>query len=186
MKDFVHAHPMAKGESMDSMKMGDKSADNHADGGHDHSTMEGTTTKPSASEVAAHTAFPRAGLYKLWAQFQRNNKVINVPFVVRVPEGEQSKTANNQSVPSDAIKVTVSGNGYEPSQINVEKGKPVKLAFFRKDADNCGGEVVFSKLNITKKLPVGETVLVEFTPQEAGDISFACGMNMMKGKILAQ
>jgi plastocyanin len=184
MKDFVHAHPMAKGESMDSMKMGDNPADNHADGGHDHATMEGTTTKPSASEVAAHTAFPRAGLYKLWAQFQRGGKVISVPFVVRVPEGEQSKTASNQSVPSDAIKVTVSGSGYEPSEIKVEKGKPVKLAFFRQDANNCGGEVIFSKLNITKKLPVGETVLVEFTPTEAGELGFACGMNMLKGKVI--
>ncbi len=186
MKDFVHAHPMAKGESMDSMKMDDKPADNQADGNHDHSTMEGATTKESASEVSAHTAFPRAGLYKLWAQFQRNNKVINVPFVVRVPEGEQSKTANNQTVPSDAIKIVVSGNGYEPSEIKVEKGKPVKLVFLRQDANNCGGEVIFSKLNITKKLPVGETVLVEFTPTEAGDISFACGMGMMKGKVLVQ
>ncbi len=184
MKDFVHAHPMAKGESMDSMKMGDKPADNHADGGHDHATMEGTTTKPSASEVSAHTAFPRAGLYKLWAQFQRGGKVISVPFIVRVPEGEQSKTASNQSVPSDAIKVTVSGSGYEPSEIKVEKGKPVKLAFFRQDANNCGGEVIFSKLNITKKLPVGETVLVEFTPTEAGELGFACGMNMLKGKVI--
>ncbi|MDQ3179675.1 MAG: hypothetical protein M3Q33_04050 [Acidobacteriota bacterium] len=153
MKDFVHAHPMAKGESMDSMKMGDKPADNHADGGHNHSTMEGTTTKPGVSEVSAHTAFPRAGLYKLWAQFQRGGKVISVPFVVRVPEGEQPKTANNQSVLSDAIKVTVSGDGYEPSEIKVEKGKPVKLAFLRKDANNCGGEVVFSKL-----FPLGQYI----------------------------
>ena len=60
--------------------------------------------------------------------------------------------------------MTINKNGYEPSEIKVEKGKPVKLAFYRADADNCGGEVVFSKLSITKKLPVGETVLVEFTP----------------------
>lgn len=35
-----------------------------------------------------------------------------------------------------------------------------------------------------KPLPVGETVLVEFTPAAAGDITFACGMNMLKGKVL--
>ncbi|MBA4122170.1 MAG: cupredoxin domain-containing protein [Acidobacteria bacterium] len=189
MKDFVHAHPMSKGEhdEMNGMKMGDEKSDNHADDGHKHSTMEGTTTKPSESEVSAHTAFPRAGLYKLWAQFQRGGKVINVPFIVRVPEsGDQPKAANNDSVPSDAIKITVSKNGYEPSEIKVEKGKPVKIAFTRADAENCGGEVVFSKFNITKKLPVGETVLVEFTPTEAGEIGFACGMGMMKGKVLVR
>jgi plastocyanin domain-containing protein len=66
----------------------------------------------------------------------------------------------------------------------VKKGQPVKLAFYRADADNCGGEVVFSKQNIKKKLPVGETVLVEFTPTEAGEIAFACGMDMMRGKLV--
>jgi plastocyanin len=188
MKDFVHAHPMSKGEykEMSGMKMDDKKSDEYSAGGHKHSTTEGATTKPSRSEVSAHTAFPRAGLYKLWAQFQRGGKVINVPFVVRVPEGDQPKAANSDSILSDAIKITVSKNGYEPAEVKLEKGKPVKLAFYRADAENCGGEVVFSKLNITRKLPVGETVLIEITPQESGEISFACGMGMMQGKILVQ
>jgi len=183
MKDFVHAHPMAKGEKMSDMKMDDKKADEHSVGGHDHSTMEGETKKTSASEVSAHTAFPRAGLYKLWAQFQRGGKVISVPFIVNVPAGntEPSKAAN---VPADATKITVSANGYEPSSIPVKKGQPVKLAFYRADSNNCGGEVVFSKQNIKKKLTVGETVLVEFTPTDAGEIGFACGMDMMRGKLV--
>ena len=183
MKDFVHAHPMAKGEKMGDMKMDGKKADEHSAGGHQHSTMEGTVTKPSASEVSAHTAFPRAGLYKLWAQFQRGGKVISVPFVVNVPAGN-SEPARAANVPEGAIKITVSGDGYEPSSIPVKKGQPVKLAFYRADADNCGGEVVFSKQNIRKKLPVGETVTVEFTPTEAGEIGFACGMDMMRGKLV--
>ncbi len=183
LKDFVHAHPMAKGESMDSMKRGEAKTEEHKADGHDHSTMEGTLTEPSASEVSAHTAFPRTGFYKLWAQFQRGGKVISVPFVVDVPAGnsEPVKAAN---VPDGAIKITVSASGYEPSSVPVKKGQSVKLAFYRPDAAGCGGEVVFPKQNITKKLPVGETVIVEFTPTEAGEIAFACGMDMMRGKIV--
>jgi plastocyanin len=183
LKDFVHAHPMAKGEKMSGMKMDDKKGDNHSAGGHDHSTMEGTTTKASASEVSAHTAFPRAGLYKLWAQFQRGGKVISVPFIVNVPAATTvaSKAAN---VPAGATKITVSASGYEPSQVSVKKGQPIKLAFYRADSNNCGGEVVFSKQNIKKILPVGETVLVEFTPIDTGEIAFACGMDMMRGKLV--
>jgi hypothetical protein len=169
---------MSKGEHDKSGKTNDHDAD-----GHKHSTMEGAVTKPSASEVAAHTAFPRAGLYKVWAQFQRGGKVVTVPFVVNsgVSQKADVKMAN---VPEGAIKVTVSGDGYGPASIPVKKGEAVKLAFYRADADNCGGEVVFSKQNIKKKLPVGETVLVEFTPQEAGDIAFTCGMSMYKGKLV--
>jgi len=183
MKDFVHAHPMAKGEKMGDMKMDGKKADEHSADGHNHSTMEGETKKTSQAEVSAHTAFPRAGLYKLWAQFQRGGKVISVPFVVNVPAGN-NELARAANVPADAIKITVSGDGYTPALIPLKKGQPVKLAFYRADSNNCGGEVVFSKQNISKKLPVGETVLVEFTPTEAGEIGFACGMDMMRGKVV--
>lgn len=182
--DFVHAHPMAKGESMDRMKMdGDKKEKDHNTDGHSHSGDSKEANKPSAYEVSAHTAFPRAGMYKLWAQFQRGGRVISVPFIVNVPAGstEPAKVAN---VPSGATKITVSSDGYEPSSISVVKGQPVKLAFYRADSNNCGGEVVFDKLNIKKKLPVGETVLVEFTSNETGEIAFACGMNMLSGKVI--
>ena len=182
--DFVHAHPMAKGESMNGMKMdGDKKEKDHNADGHSHSEDSKDANKPSASEVSAHTAFPRAGLYKLWAQFQRGGKVISVSFIVNVPAGsnEPAKAAN---VPSGATKVTVSSDGYEPSSISVLKGQPVKLAFYRADSNNCGGEVIFAKQKIKKKLPVGETVVVEFTPTEAGEIAFACGMDMLRGKLV--
>lgn len=182
--DFVHAHPMAKGEKMDGMKMdGDAKEKDHNADGHSHGADSKDPNKPSAYEVSAHTAFPRAGLYKLWAQFQRGGKVISVPFVVNVPAGSANrvKAAN---VPAGATKITVSSNGYEPSSIPVVKGQPVKLAFYRADSENCGGEVVFAKQKIRKKLPVGETVLVEFTPTEAGEIAFACGMDMLRGKLV--
>lgn len=79
LKDFLHAHPMSQGE-------------HSAAGGHQHA--EGTKphtdamTGVSPSEVAAHTTFPQAGLYKVWAQFQRANNVITVPFVLNVAAGE--------------------------------------------------------------------------------------------------
>ncbi len=185
MQDFVHAHPMSKGEH-DAMKKPEMKTVEHNADGHKHGDEKADTKKARESEVAAHTAFPRSGKYKIWAQFQRNNQIITVPFVVNVKANEQKAETKAANVPAGAIKVTVSKNGYEPSEIKLEKGKPVKLAFYRADAENCGGEIVFSKLNITRKLPVGETVLVEFTPTEAGEISFACGMNMMKGKVLVQ
>lgn len=183
MQDFVHAHPMSKGEH-DSMKKMD--ADDHNADGHKHGDAKTATKKASQTEVAAHTAFPRAGLYKVWAQFQRNDQIITVPFTVNVKANDQKAEVKAANVPAGAIQVTVSGDGYEPSQVSVKKGQPVKLAFYRADANNCGGEVVFAAQKITKKLPVGETVLVEFTPPDSGEITFACGMNMLKGKVLVQ
>lgn len=179
MKDFVHAHPMSA------------EAHNAGGGHHDdknskpHSHKSETAAK-SASEVAAHVAFPRPGLYKIWAQFQRGGRVIDVPFVVQIAPAKQQTAAKAAEVPAGAIKVTVSGDGYEPAAIEVKKGQPVRLAFYRADAENCGGEVVFPKLNIRKKLPVGETVVVEITPPEAGEIAFTCGMKMYQGALIVQ
>ncbi|MFZ1700982.1 MAG: cupredoxin domain-containing protein [Pyrinomonadaceae bacterium] len=179
--DFVHAHPMAKGESMDGMKMeGEK---DHGADGHSHGEETKGDKKALGYEVSAHMTFPRPGIYKLWAQFQRAGRIIIVPFIVDVPAGDNGpvKAAN---VPAGATKITVSEKGYEPASVPVKKGQPVKLAFYRSDANNCGGEVVFAKLNIRKKLPVGETVMVEFTPKDSGEIAFACGMNMLSGKVV--
>jgi uncharacterized cupredoxin-like copper-binding protein len=179
LKDFVHAHPMSKSEHKESGETNDHNAD-----GHKHSTMEDETTKPGASEVSAHTAFPRSGIYKIWVQFQRAGKVITVPFVVNVKEAKKNTSESKTSDSGDAVKVTVSSSGYEPASITVKKGQPVKLAFKRTDANNCGGEVVFAKQNIKKKLPVGETVLIEFSPKETGEIAFTCGMEMYTGKVV--
>lgn len=81
------------------------------------------------------------------------------------------------------IKVTTI---YEPKSVKVKKGEPVKMEFTRIDDKNCGDELVFPKLGIKKTLPVGEPVLVEFTPTESGDLAFQCGMDMMKGKIVVE
>ena len=183
-QEFLHAHPMEKTEMS-----AEHGGMNHDATPHSHPTGAKTNdTKASASEVSAHTTFPKAGLYKVWAQFQRNDRVITVPYTVRVGVGEMvaSNQQRDAQVPTDAIKVTVSGAGYEPSRVEVKRGQPVKLAFYRKDADNCGGEVVFPKLNVRKKLPVGQTVVVEVTPKEAGELAFTCGMNMYKGALVVQ
>ncbi len=180
LEDFVHAHPMAKGESIN---MGDPEQGDHGAEGHKHSAGEGERKETGESEVSAHTTFPRAGIYKLWAQFQRRGKVISIPFIVDVP-ASKSEPVKAASVPTGYTQITVSEKGFEPASVNAKVGTTVLLAFYRKDAENCGSEVIFAKQNIEKNLPVGETVLVEFTPTSSGEIAFACGMNMLKGKLV--
>ena len=84
------------------------------------------------------------------------------------------------------VKVRVTKNGFSPATINVEKGHLLNLVFYRADNEGCGTEVVFPSLNIRKKLPLKKNVTVQITPKEAGEINFSCGMNMMKGTIIAE
>ena len=180
---FLHVHAM-EGEIAEA-----KGTDGGAHDMQGHGNMQmdvnPDTTTPAKPTVRAHTEFPSPGLYKLWGQFQRGGKVITVPFVLNIAPGEAATTSAAE-VPPGAIKIDLSSKGFEPSQVNVSKGQTVKLAFSRKDDGNCGSEVVFTKLNLKKTLPAGKMTIVEITPTETGDLAFACGMDMLKGKLVVE
>src|SRR5229473_676202 len=82
--DYLHVHPTEKGKvnhgtmaGMKGMEGMDRSKAAQANG----------EKSPISSEISAHTKFPRRGLYKVWAQFQRGGRVITVPFVLSVAAG---------------------------------------------------------------------------------------------------
>lgn len=100
------------------------------------------------------------------------------------PVAEAVKPDHTVNAAGETVRIEVAANGYTPKTIGVKKGQPVKLEFFRKDEDNCGEELVFPSLNIKKDLPVGKAVVVEVTPSESGEIKFACGMDMLRGKLI--
>lgn len=83
------------------------------------------------------------------------------------------------------IKVTVKG-GYSPDVIVVRQGKPVQLQFYRDETASCSEEVIFGDFGIAKNLPAFKTTPIEFTPDEPGEFTFACGMNMMRGKLIVE
>jgi hypothetical protein len=89
-------------------------------------------------------------------------------------------------VPSGAVLVNISMIGFDPDTIPATAGQPIELAFFRPNDQNCAREVVFPDLGIEKKLPPGETTVVDITPPKTGALGFACGMNMLKGKLIVR
>lgn len=83
------------------------------------------------------------------------------------------------------IKVTVKG-GYSPDVIVVKVGIPVRLEFYRDEASACTEQVVFGDFGIAKYLPAFQTTPIEFTPDKTGEFTFACGMNMVRGKLIVE
>ncbi len=140
----------------------------------------------ASSIVSAHVTFPKPSIYRIWAQFKRGGKVTTVPFTFEVKKGEAEKILESAQIPKGAFKIVVSKDGFTPQEISFKKGQPLQLAFYRVDEENCGSEVVFKDLNIKKSLPVGKVVVVDIPTDKAGEISFACGMDMYKGKIIIQ
>ncbi len=75
-------------------------------------------------------------------------------------------------------------NGYSPAVVRVRVGQPVRLEFHRVDRSSCTEEVVIPDFGIRSFLPTGRTTAVEFTPSAPGVHEFACGMGMVRGKIV--
>jgi len=76
--------------------------------------------------------------------------------------------------------------GYDPDVIVVKRGKPVRLHFNRQESAICSEMVVFDQIDQSAKLPEGETVTIEFTPEKRGEIPFQCQMGMLRGKVIVQ
>jgi plastocyanin domain-containing protein len=83
------------------------------------------------------------------------------------------------------VDIIVKG-GYNPDVIVVQAGKPVRLNFLRQESASCSEMVIFGDFDKSAKLPEGETVPIEFTPEEPGEYEFTCQMGMLRGKIIVE
>ena len=92
-----------------------------------------------------------------------------------------SASVNEKGV--QEINVTVKG-GYSPDVIVVNKGMPVRLNFYRDETSSCSEQVIFGDFRIARNLPAFKTTKIEFIPDKAGEFTFTCGMNMLRGKLI--
>ena len=85
------------------------------------------------------------------------------------------------------VEITVSPAGYSTGRIALQAGVPARLVFTRTVDNGCLHQVQIPDLGIeATELPLNEAVAIEFTPEAAGEYTFACGMNMMKGMLLVR
>ena len=107
-----------------------------------------------------------------------------VAFVLWYFFGEKERVAATVAASGvQEVKITVKG-GYDPDVILVKLGQPVRLDFYRDETASCSEQVVFGDFGIARDLPAFKTTSIEFTPEKAGEFTFACGMNMMRGKVI--
>lgn len=76
--------------------------------------------------------------------------------------------------------------GYTPDVIVVKHGRPVRLNFRREETASCSEMVLFPDFNKSARLPTGETVAVEFVPEQPGEYGFACQMGMFRGRLVVE
>lgn len=85
------------------------------------------------------------------------------------------------------VAVRVTDSGFEPARVSVPVGVASTLVFTRTSSATCATSVVGPALGIAETaLPLGEAVRVRVMPERAGELAFACGMDMFTGVVVAQ
>jgi RND family efflux transporter MFP subunit len=87
-------------------------------------------------------------------------------------------------VASGEVTVEVTDEGYKPSTVNLEAGRAHRITFVRRSLSACGEELEFPALGTKVDLPLNEPVVVEIPARPEGELSFACGMDMLRGRVI--
>ncbi|MFH0951105.1 MAG: cupredoxin domain-containing protein, partial [bacterium] len=100
--------------------------------------------------------------------------------------GDNVDNISTEPVISDQqiVKMTLDGRGYRPDILYVKQGVPVKWIIDVDRVRGCTRDIILQgNYNIKKSLVAGQNI-IEFTPQDIGEIPFSCGMEMIWGKFV--
>ncbi len=85
------------------------------------------------------------------------------------------------------INMTVNQNGWNPDAFIIKKGVPVKLNIYVERLTSCLSGIRIPKYGLSKDFSrVGETVTLEFTPNEEETVLFTCPMGMVSGRFIVK
>ncbi|MEX2538539.1 MAG: heavy metal translocating P-type ATPase [Actinomycetota bacterium] len=86
---------------------------------------------------------------------------------------------------AQVVDIIVQG-AYSPSTIRARQGVPLRITFDRREGGECTSKVVFSDWRKSFDLPAFKKTTVTLTTDEVGDFAFACGMNMVHGRLIVE
>ncbi|MEO3807023.1 heavy metal translocating P-type ATPase [Nonomuraea sp. B1E8] len=76
--------------------------------------------------------------------------------------------------------------GYRPEVVRVRQGIPLRLVFDRRESGECTSRVIFPDFGVSRSLPAFARSVVELDPRQAGEYRFACGENMVHGRLIVE
>ncbi|MBL8914528.1 MAG: cupredoxin domain-containing protein [Archangium sp.] len=107
--------------------------------------------------------------------------------VVHLKPGAKSKVAalvKFATAPAQRVEVSVTSEGFVvPPTATLRAGQQVTLVVTRSVEKTCATDIVLKDFGITQPLPLNKPVEVTFTPTKAGQVRFACAMDMVSGSL---
>jgi cobalt-zinc-cadmium efflux system membrane fusion protein len=118
---------------------------------------------------------------------ERERLGLRPPPAAAAPAASPASAAAGRSTDAEVqtARVTVGEKGFEPARLSLKAGMPARVTFVRTTDQTCATAVALPDLNIRRDLPLNQPVTIDITPK-AGELAFACGMNMFRGTIVAQ
>ena len=102
-------------------------------------------------------------------------------------QAQAGKARNRNARPkTQAAKISITEQGYQPISVRLHRNVPARITFLRTTNATCATAVLFPAYGIRRDLPLNQPVVVRLTPKRAGEITFTCGMNMMRGKLIVR
>lgn len=86
------------------------------------------------------------------------------------------------------VEITVSNQGFKPARIRGRPGESLTLVVrYDKSAGECGREVVLPAQKVRVTLTEQQPAEIALTlPSTQGEVSFTCGMDMLRGAIVVE
>jgi cobalt-zinc-cadmium efflux system membrane fusion protein len=105
------------------------------------------------------------------------------PVPVATPVGTQPSSSSR---PAPVVRrlIEVTSEGLTPSRVTVPAHQPVDLVFVRRVEDSCGEDILIPALGIKRSLPLNKAVTVRLPAREPGELTFSCGLDMLRGVIV--
>jgi plastocyanin domain-containing protein len=99
---------------------------------------------------------------------------------------QAQRRTKRKTAPIQRVTVALTETGYQPASFRLRRGVPAQVTFIRKVSATCGTQIVVPEYDIKRDLPLNESVLVEFTPNKSGTLTFSCGLGMLHGSLVVQ
>jgi len=135
-------------------------------------------------QVRAGDRVVTTGSFALRAERERLGWPPPMPAVAPAIAVPTPPAASASSVAVRVVEITAAG--LVPARVTVPANQPVDLVFIRRVDDTCGTQVEIPDLKVQRDLPRDERVTIRLPPQSPRDLSFSCGMDMLKGVIIVR
>ncbi|MDP3733921.1 MAG: sulfite exporter TauE/SafE family protein [Nanoarchaeota archaeon] len=114
------------------------------------------------------------GIFNISSGATLTGAVISLPLNEKIDQDFEPVLVDGKQV----VNLKVNGLDYFPDKFTIKKGVPVQWNIDGKDAQGCAQIITVPKLGITEQLQRDKTTTIEFTPQQAGKLTFTCSMGM--------